>query len=123
MDIIKNLSASKGGTELFSPLKNIYNSNLYEKYDMIKHIILLTDGEIERKEETLNLIGSHSDKFLFHSIGIKDCDKDLIKRSALVGNGYSYFIDKEPTCQKRPNSVRGQVKESKSEVAQLYLTL
>ena len=93
MDIIKNLSASKGGTELFSPLKNIYNSNLYEKYDMIKHIILLTDGEIERKEETLNLIGSHSDKFLFHSIGIKDCDKDLIKRSALVGNGYSYFID------------------------------
>ena len=36
---------------------------------------------------------------------------------------YSYFIDKEPTCQKWPNSVRGQVKESKSEVAQLCLTL
>ena len=54
---------------------------------------VLTDGEIERKEETLNLIGSHSDKFYFHSIGILECDKDLIERSALVGNGYSYFID------------------------------
>ena len=93
MDIIRNLSASKGGTELYSPLSDIYNNNIYEKYDMIKHIFLLTDGVIDNKEETLNLIGSHSDKFNFHSIGIGYCDKDLIKRSALIGNGYSYFID------------------------------
>ena len=93
MDLIKNLGANKGGTELFSPLNDIFNNNIYEKYNMVKHIILLTDGEIERKEDTLNLIGSHSDKFFFHSIGIMDCDKDLIERSALLGNGYSYFID------------------------------
>ena len=93
MDLIKNLSANKGGTELFSPLSDIYNNKIYEKFNMVKHIILLTDGEIERKEETLNLIGSHSDQFFFHSIGIMDCDKDLIERSALLGNGYSYFID------------------------------
>ena len=93
MDLIKNLGANKGGTELFSPLNDIFKNNIYEKYNMVKHIILLTDGEIERKEDTLNLIGSHSDKFFFHSIGIMDCDKDLIERSALLGNGYSYFID------------------------------
>ena len=93
MDLIKNLGANKGGTELFSPLNDIFNNNIYEKYNMVKHIILLSDGEIERKEDTLNLIGSHSDKFFFHSIGIMDCDKDLIERSALLGNGYSYFID------------------------------
>ena len=93
VDIIKQLSANKGGTELLPPLKDIFNNNIYEKLDMVKHIILLTDGKINNKEETLNLIGSHSDKFYFHSIGIGDCDKDLIKRSALMGNGYSYFID------------------------------
>ena len=31
MDIIRNLSASKGGTELYSPLSDIYNNNIYEK--------------------------------------------------------------------------------------------
>ena len=93
MEIIRNLRANKGGTELYSPLSDIYNNSIYEKFDMIKHIFLLTDGAISDKEETLNLIGSHSDKFYFHSIGIGYCDKDLIERSALIGNGYSYFID------------------------------
>ena len=93
IEIIKNLRANKGGTELYSPLSDIYNNRIYEKFDMIKHIFLLTDGEISNKEETLNLIGSHSDKFYFHSMGIGYCDKDLIKRSALIGNGYYYFID------------------------------
>ena len=95
METIKNLRANKGGTELYEPLNDIYNNknNIYDKYDMVKHIILLTDGEIDRKEDTLNLIGSHSDKFYFHSLGIGYCDLDLIKRSALMGNGYSYFID------------------------------
>ena len=93
VDIIKNLSANKGGTELYSPLSNIYNNKIYEKFNTVKHIILLTDGEIDEKEQTLNLIGSHSDKFYFHSIGIGYCDKDLIERSALMGNGYSSFID------------------------------
>ena len=93
MDTIKSLTANKGGTELYSPLKDIYNNNIFEKINAVKHIILLTDGYLHDKEATLNLIGSHSNKFFFHSIGIEDSDKDLIKRSALIGNGYSYFID------------------------------
>ena len=93
MDLIKNLDANKGGTKLYSPLNDIYNNNIYEKYDMIKHIFLLTDGEITEKEKTLNLIGSHSNDFYFHSLGIGSCDKDLIERSAILGNGYSYYIN------------------------------
>ena len=94
MNIIRKLSADKEGTELFKPLNSIYNNNnLYEKYDMVKHIIVLTDGIIEHKTETINLIGSHSDKFYFHSIGIGQCDKDLIEKTALIGNGYSYYIE------------------------------
>ena len=41
----------------------------------------------------MNLLGSQSNEFIFNSIGIGYCDKDLIERSALVGNGYSFFID------------------------------
>ena len=93
MNIVKNLSADKGGTNLYPPLQNIYNNNIYEKFDMEKHIFLLTDGKTNDKEECLKLIGSYSDKFYFHSIGIGYCDKDLIERSALIGNGYSFFID------------------------------
>ena len=93
MELIKILKADKGGTELYSPLKNIYGNKIYEKYNMNRYIILLTDGEIVDKENTLNLIGSHSNEFIFNSIGIGYCDKDLIERSALVGNGYSFFID------------------------------
>ena len=53
MEIIRNLSADKGGTRLYEPLNDIYNNKLYEKYDMVKHIIVLTDGEIDVKELTL----------------------------------------------------------------------
>ena len=93
MDIIKKLKADKGGTDLYKPLKNIFENPIYDKYNLAKHIFLLTDGEIEDKEKTLNLIGSYSDKFSLHSLGIGSCDLDLIKRSAIMGNGNSFFID------------------------------
>ena len=92
MKIIKNLKANKGGTELFEPLNKIYNDKIYNEYNMKKYIILLTDGELHDKEKVINLIGANSSKFFFNSIGIGECDKDLIERTALVGNGYSYFI-------------------------------
>ena len=92
MDIIKSLKADKGGTELYKPLENIYNNKIYEEYNMKKSIILLTDGEIWDKEKVINLIGSKSDEFLFNSLGIGDCDKDLIERTALMGKGISNYI-------------------------------
>jgi len=92
MEKIKKLKADRGGTELYKPLNDIYNNKIYEKYDMKKEIILLTDGELFDKEQVINLIGSKSDKFIFNSIGIGSCDKDLIERTALMGKGYSNYI-------------------------------
>ena len=92
MKTIKNLKADKGGTELYEPLNQIYNNKIYDKYEMIKNIILLTDGELFDKEKVINLIGANSSKFTFNSIGIGYCDKDLIERTALIGNGFSYYI-------------------------------
>ena len=92
METIKKLDADKGGTELYEPLKKIYSNKIYDKYNMKKNIILLTDGELDDKEKVINLIGANSSKFIFNSIGIGECDKDLIERTALMGNGYSYYI-------------------------------
>ena len=92
MDIIKQLGADRGGTELYEPLYKIYTDKIYNEYDMKKNIILLTDGELFDKEKVINLIGANSNEFIFNSIGIGDCDKDLIERTALIGNGYSYYI-------------------------------
>ena len=93
MEKIRNLKADKGCTYLYKPLENIYNNKIYEEYNMKKYIILLTDGELHDKEKVLNLIGSKSDEFIFNSLGIGECDKDLIQRTALSGKGYSYYID------------------------------
>ena len=90
---IRNLEGNRGGTQLYEPLKSIFENPVYDKLNVVKHIFLLTDGEIENKEITLNLIGCYSDKFVLHSLGIGECDKDLIKRSAKMGNGNSYFIE------------------------------
>lgn len=41
----------------------------------------------------MNLIGNYSSKFVLHSLGLGECDLDLIKRSAIMGNGNSFFIN------------------------------
>ena len=53
--LIENLNANKGGTDIYSPLKDIYNSNDYNNIKLPKNIFLLTDGEIEDKNETLQI--------------------------------------------------------------------
>ena len=65
---------------------------LYNEFEGKTNIILLTDGYVDSKERVLDLIGANSKYFIFHSIGITQCDKDLIERAALIGNGYSYYI-------------------------------
>jgi hypothetical protein len=59
---------------------------------MKKSIILLTDGQLFDKEQVINLIASKSDDFIFNSLGIGLCDKDLIERTALMGRGQSNYI-------------------------------
>lgn len=88
-EIIKNLKADMGGTDIYGPLDDIYSSvNNYKDIDLPKNIFLLTDGEIEKKEQTLRLIENNNLKFMVYSIGIgKDFDKDLIKSSGMLGRG------------------------------------
>ena len=96
LEIIKKLDASLGGTNIAGPLKYIYNKDkIYEKIQLPRNIILLTDGAAWDKEKGLNLIEQNSSKYFIHSIGIGgDFDEDLIKNAAILGKG-SYDFCKD----------------------------
>ena len=90
---IEQLRADLGGTDIYSPLKFVYESN-YENIDLPKNIFLLTDGEISDKSRTLQLIEKNSNNFSVYSIGIGYAyDKDLIKNAGILGKGNYNFCN------------------------------
>ena len=93
---IETLQADKGGTNIFDPLKDIYKSKSdYDKINLPKNIFLLTDGEINNKKDTLNIIEENSNEFFVFSIGIGSYfDKDLIQNAGILGKGnYNFCSD------------------------------
>ena len=91
--LVEELKADLGGTNIYAPLQNIYDSNqVYDKIKLPRNIFLLTDGEIENKKNTLKLIEINSDKYPIYSIGIgNNFDEDLIKNAGVVGKGNYNF--------------------------------
>ena len=87
--IIDNLRANLGGTDIYSPLRYVYDSyKIHDEINLPRNIFLLTDGEIEDKQETLDLIYKNSSKYHIYSIGIGDYfDEDLIKNAGIIGKG------------------------------------
>ena len=83
------LSPNLGGTDIYSPLKNIYDSyKVHDEINLPRNIFLLTDGEIEDKKKTLDLIYKNSSKYFIYSIGIgNNFDEDLIKNAGTIGKG------------------------------------
>ena len=93
IDIINNLDADMGGTNINSPLQAIYNDNSYSKINLSKHIFLLTDGQVNDRDGCVDLITANSNKFRVHAFGIgQDLDRYFIKRSGNLGKGSSFFI-------------------------------
>ena len=94
--IIEGLDADLGGTDIYRPLKDIYDSEkIYQNINLPRNIFLLTDGEIDDKDETLEIIENNSDKYSVYSIGIGNCfDKYLIKNAGIIGKGgYNFCND------------------------------
>ena len=91
--LISNLNADLGGTNISSPLKEIFNSKDYDKMQLSRNLFILTDGEVDNSEECLELISNNSEKFKVHSIGIgNDFDKNLIEKSGIQGKGSYHFV-------------------------------
>ena len=58
---IDYLNANLGGTDIYSPLKYVFDSyKVHDKINLPRNIFLLTDGEIENKKKTLDLIYENS---------------------------------------------------------------
>ena len=93
--IVEGLKVDMGGTNIYDPLEKIYDSKDYDDIYSPRNIFLLTDGEIEDKKDTLNLIEKNSNEFSVFSFGIgNDFDEDLIKNAGVLGKGnYSFCKD------------------------------
>ena len=89
LEIIDHLNADLGGTDIYSPLKYVFDSySVHDKINLPRNIFLLTDGEIENKSNTLDLIDKNSSKYFIYSIGIGNYfDEDLIKNAGIIGKG------------------------------------
>ena len=95
MKCIETLNADLGGTNIYDPLKNIYEDKIYDNIKLNKKIFLLTDGAIENRENTLELIKKNNSRFNIYAIGIGNgFDEYLIKTAGYYGKGsYNYCRD------------------------------
>ena len=96
LSVIEKIDAKLGGTNLYKPLKEIYNSGkAYDGINLPKNIFILTDGEVENKREVLSLIQKNSNQYSIFSIGIGNSfDEDLIKNAGILGKGnYNFCKD------------------------------
>ena len=94
--IVETLKGNMGGTNIYDPLKYIYNSSkIYDKILLPKNIFLLTDGEIDNKKDTLNIIEKNSNEYAVYAFGMGNSfDEDLIKNAGIVGKGSYSFCKK-----------------------------
>ena len=93
-EIISEIEADLGGTNIGEPLKYIFENENYENIKLSKNIFLLTDGHVNNRDKCIDLITKNSHKFRVHAIGIGDnFDKILVERSGKVGKGSSFFVN------------------------------
>ena len=94
INIIKDLDAEMGGTNIINPLEEIYSNNSYSKFNLSKNIFILTDGQVEDREKCIEVISTNSNKFRIHAFGIGNYfDKILIEKSGKLGKGSSSFVE------------------------------
>lgn len=88
---VSRFTARMGGTEIYAPLKAIFEQPLDE--NLHRHIYLLTDGAVSDTEAVVELIKSNSNKTCVHTFGIgSGVSTELIKECAVAGRGHYSFI-------------------------------
>ena len=94
INIINNLNARMGGTNISGPLESIYNSKDHLEVNLCKNILVLTDGEVFDRERCINVVKTNCEKYRLHAIGIgSSFDRQLIEECGKYGKGSSSFIE------------------------------
>ena len=81
-----------GGTEILDPLMLCSDLDVPNRE---KKIFLLTDGEVDNKQQIFEYIRLHKEIMRIHTFGIgSGCDKELIEKAAQAGRGsFSFASD------------------------------
>jgi len=80
-----------GGTNIYDPLTAIFQHPIKPGYP--RQVFILTDGEVEDKEECINLVRENSNTTRLFSFGIGNyVDMDLVNCMARAGQGKSCFV-------------------------------
>jgi hypothetical protein len=90
---VSTFSADMGGTELFNPLKKIFEVPKSPKCPGLRQIFLLTDGAVDNTKSVVKLIRDNCTDTKVNTFGIgTGVSTELVRNSAIAGKGNFYFI-------------------------------
>ena len=93
ISVIEQLDSNLGYTVLYKPLEVIFNNKKYENINLCRNLFILTDGYVEDKNKTLNLIKNNLNKFRIHSFGLGEhFDRDFIEKAGKNGS-YNFITN------------------------------
>lgn len=91
LQYLSKTTASLGGTEMLSPMKDIYETDISEGFT--RDIILITDGEISNESDVISLVQSNINPAKVFVIGIGHGPNEyFIKQIARSSHGASELI-------------------------------
>ena len=104
IDQIEQFNANFGGTEISAPLLDIIKVDKEMKPDFLRHVILITDGQVFNPEVVIQTIGKMKSNNVAttHAVGIgSGVSFDMIGRGAVQGGGEHIFITDNSQMKKQ----------------------
>mmetsp|Transcript_33567 Transcript_33567/g.38575 ORF Transcript_33567/g.38575 Transcript_33567/m.38575 type:complete len:696 (-) Transcript_33567:462-2549(-) len=90
---ISEFRANLGGTEIYTPLKAIFDS-ADTSSELDKHVYLLTDGQVSNSNEIIKLIKDNNKRYTVHTFGVgSSVSTSLVVGCAKAGKGKYYFVN------------------------------
>jgi len=88
---VSGFRANLGGTNIYEPLDTIFKQSIRPGYP--RQVFILTDGEVNNKDNCINLVRSNAHTTRLFSFGIGlSVDKDLVNGMARAGQGSSSIV-------------------------------